>query len=89
MNGFHMRCSHIIQHRIRQLTILRIAIRAPSYTTLSLPPKLTYTYNNYAEKLKQRLRATQQVTKSHINEAKIKAKMYADKDKHKNLQNRR
>jgi len=34
-------------------------------------------YNNYAEKLKQRLRATQQqVAKLHINEAKIKAKIY-------------
>jgi len=38
---------------------------------LSLPPKPTYTYDNYAEELKQRLRATQQVAKSHINEAKI------------------
>jgi len=47
---------------------------------LSLLPKPTYTYDNYAEELKQRLRATQQVAKSHINEAKIKAKMYADKD---------
>jgi len=33
-------------------------------TALSLPPKPTYTYDNYAEELKQRLRATQQVTKS-------------------------
>jgi len=47
---------------------------------LSLPLKPTYTYDNYAEELKQRLRATQQVVKSHINEVKIKAKIYADKD---------
>jgi len=49
-------------------------------TVLSLPPKPTYTYDNYAEELKQRLRATQQVAKSHINQAKIKAKICADKD---------
>jgi len=49
-------------------------------TALSLPSKPTYTYDNYAEELKQRLRATQQVAKSHINKAKIKAKIYADRD---------
>jgi len=48
-------------------------------TALSLPPKPTYTYD-YAEELKQKLRATQQLAKAHLNEAKIKAKMYADKD---------
>jgi len=47
---------------------------------LSLPSKPTYIYNNYAKELKQRLRATQQVAKSHINKAKIKAKIYTDKD---------
>jgi len=54
--------------------------RATLPTALSLPPKPTYTYDDYAEELKQRLRATQQVAKSHINEAKIKAKIYADQD---------
>jgi len=50
-------------------------------TALSLPPKPTYySYDDYAEKLKQKLRATQQLAKAHLNEAKIKAKMYADKD---------
>jgi len=49
-------------------------------TALSLPPKPTYTYDDYAEELKKRLRATQQVAKSHINEAKIKDKTYADQD---------
>jgi len=38
----------------------------------------TYIYDNHAEELKQRLRAIKQA-KSHVNEAKIKAKMYADK----------
>jgi len=41
-------------------------------TALSVP---TYAYDNYAEELKQRLRATQQVAKLYINEAKIKAKI--------------
>jgi len=47
-------------------------------TALSLPPRPTYSY--YAEELKQKLRATQQLAKAHSKEAKIKAKMYADKD---------
>jgi len=80
-----MRCSHTIQHRTRQLTILTpfellYRHQATLPTALSLSPKPTYTYDNYAEELKQRLRATQQVAKSHINEAKIKAKKYADQD---------
>jgi len=49
-------------------------------TALSLPPKPTYLYDDYAEELKQKLRATQQLAKAHLNEAKIKAKMYTDKD---------
>jgi len=53
--------------------------RATLPTALSLP-KPTYMYDDYAEKLKRRLRATQQVAKSHISEAKIKAKIYADQD---------
>jgi len=55
-------------------------IQATLPTALSLLPKPTYMYDNYAEELKQRLKATQQVVKSHINEAKIKAKIHADKD---------
>jgi len=48
-------------------------------TALSLPPKPTYTYDDYMEELKQKRRATQQLAKTHLNEAKIKAKTYADK----------
>jgi len=54
--------------------------RATLSAALSLSPKPTYTYDDYAEELKQRLRATQQVAKSHINEAEIKTKIYADQD---------
>jgi len=54
--------------------------RATLPTALSLPPKPTYSYDDYAEELKQKLRATQQVAKAHINEAKTKAKIYADQD---------
>jgi len=62
--------------------------RATPPTALSLPPKSTYTYDDYAQ-LKQRLRVTQQLAKTHLNEAKIKAKTYADKNTNSNLQNRR
>jgi len=48
-------------------------------TALSLPPKLTYSYDDYVEELKQKLRATQQLAKTHLNKAKIKAKSHADK----------
>jgi len=34
-------------------------------TALSLPPKSTYSYDDYAEELKQKLRATQQLAKAH------------------------
>jgi len=47
---------------------------------LSLSPKPTYSYDDYAEELKQKLRATQQLAKGHLHEVKIRAKTYADKN---------
>jgi len=86
-----MRYSLITQLRTTNYTPFELLYghQAILPTALSLPLKPTYTYDNYAEELKQRLRATQQVAKSHINEAKIKAKIYADQDANQNLQNRR
>jgi len=88
MSGSHTRYSHIILHYIWHQTILR----SNCYTGIKLhclQPchylQNQHTPGNYAEELKQRLRATQQIAKLHINEAKIKAKIYADK----NLQDRR
>jgi len=43
-------------------------------TTLSQPPRPTYTYEDYANELKEKLRATQQVAKEHIRNEKMKAK---------------
>ncbi|KAM0735103.1 Retrovirus-related Pol polyprotein from transposon 17.6 [Formica fusca] len=48
-------------------------------TSLTRPPKPTYNYNDYAQELKERLRATNQLAKEHIKEEKIKAKKQYDK----------
>ncbi|KMQ93379.1 retrovirus-like pol polyprotein [Lasius niger] len=46
--------------------------------TLSQSPKPTYTYDDYAQELKEKLRASQ-VTKEHLKNEKIKAKENYDK----------
>lgn len=48
-------------------------------TALTTPPKPTYTYDNYAQELKERIRATNQIAKEHIREEKIKVKEQYDK----------
>ncbi|XP_011699787.1 PREDICTED: uncharacterized protein LOC105457055 [Wasmannia auropunctata] len=48
-------------------------------TALTLPPKPRYSYDDYAHELRERLRATHQVAKQCSEQAKIKAKDYADK----------
>lgn len=48
-------------------------------TALKNPPKPTYTYDDYAKELREKLRATNQVAKSKIKEDKQKAKEYYDK----------
>ncbi|XP_018398570.1 PREDICTED: uncharacterized protein LOC108776451 [Cyphomyrmex costatus] len=48
-------------------------------TSLTIPPKPSYTYDDYAQELKERLRATNQIAREHIKEEKIKAKKYHDK----------
>ncbi|XP_018402807.1 PREDICTED: uncharacterized protein LOC108779800 [Cyphomyrmex costatus] len=48
-------------------------------TSLTTPPKPSYTYDDYAQELKERLRATNQIAREHIKEEKIKAKEYHDK----------
>lgn len=54
--------------------IYRHAANLP--TTLSQPPRPTYTYEDYTNELKEKLRAhiTQQVAKEHICNEKMKAK---------------
>jgi len=47
-------------------------------TALTKPPKPTYNYD-YAQELKERLRATNQLPKEHIKEEKFKAKKQSDK----------
>ena len=48
--------------------------RATLPTTLSQPPKPTYSDDDYAQELKEKLRASQQVAKEHLKNEKIKAK---------------
>jgi len=48
-------------------------------TALTKPPKPTYNYDDYAQELKERLRATNQLAKEHIKEKKFKAKKQYDK----------
>ncbi|KAM0735227.1 Retrovirus-related Pol polyprotein from transposon 412 [Formica fusca] len=47
-------------------------------TSLTRPPKPTYNYDDYAQELKEKLRATNQLAKEHIKE-KFKAKKQYDK----------
>ncbi|XP_070167365.1 uncharacterized protein [Polyergus mexicanus] len=43
-------------------------------TSLMRPPKPTYNYDDYAQELKERLWATNQLAKEHVKEKKIKVK---------------
>jgi len=49
-------------------------------TALTKPSKPTYNYDNYAQKLKERLRATNQLAKEHLKKEKEKAKRNYDKN---------
>jgi len=48
-------------------------------TALMMPPKPTYNYDDYAQELKERLRATNRVAREHIKDEKIKAKLQYDR----------
>lgn len=48
-------------------------------TALTRPPKLTYSYN-YAQELRERLRATNKITKENVKEEKEKAKLQYDRN---------
>ena len=53
--------------------------QAEILTALTKSPKLTYNYDDYAQELRERLRATNQIAKENIKEEKIKAKKQYDK----------
>jgi len=48
-------------------------------TALTKPPKPTYNYDDYAQELKERLRATTQLARKRVKEEKVKAKQQYDK----------
>jgi len=62
--------------RIRRKKIHEQAI-IPS--ALSSPPKLSYTYDEYAQELRERLRTNRIVKEKNLKEEKQKAKEYHDK----------
>jgi len=48
-------------------------------TTLTKQPKSTDSYDDYAQELRERIRATNQLVKDHLKQEKIKAKQQYDK----------
>jgi len=48
-------------------------------TALTKPLKLTYNYDDYAQELKEMLRAINRLTREHVKDEKIKAKLQYDK----------
>jgi len=48
-------------------------------TALTKPPKPTYNYDDYAQELKERLRAINRFAREHIKDEKTKAKIQYDK----------
>jgi len=48
-------------------------------TALTKPPQPTYNYDDYAQELKERLRATNRLAREHVKDEKIKAKLQYDK----------
>lgn len=76
----HMQWLRIIQHRtqLQSYTSFELVYghlaRLP--TTLSIPPKTSYTYDDYVQELKESLRATNQIAKEHLKKIKQEAKEY-------------
>jgi transposase InsO family protein len=48
-------------------------------TALTKPPKLTYTYDNYAQELRERIRATNEIARERTKQEKTKAKQQYDR----------
>jgi len=48
-------------------------------TTLKKPPKPTYNYEDYAQELREKIRATNQIARKNVGEGKQKSKEYYDK----------
>ncbi|XP_011858317.1 PREDICTED: uncharacterized protein LOC105555885, partial [Vollenhovia emeryi] len=53
--------------------------RATLPTALTQPPRQTYSYDDYAQELRERMRATQQTAKEHLIVKKEKAKTQYDR----------
>jgi len=49
-------------------------------TALTKQPKLTYAYEDYAQELRERIRATNQLAKEHLKQQKERAKQQHDKE---------
>jgi len=74
----NIRVQHDATHRYTPFE-LTYGYQAELPTALTTPPKPTYNYDDYAQELKERLRATTQLAREHIKEEKAKAKQQYDK----------
>ncbi|KMQ89650.1 enzymatic polyprotein endonuclease reverse [Lasius niger] len=72
---------NITSHTATRCTPLELVYghQADLPTALTKPLKPTYDYDDYAQELKERLRATNQHAKENIKEEKQKAKKHYDK----------
>jgi len=76
MNGYRTQCSRTRRHIPQQGTHFELTYgyQAEIPTALTKPPKPTYNYDDYAQKLKERLRLTTQFVKERVKEEKAKVK---------------
>ncbi|XP_011702402.1 PREDICTED: uncharacterized protein LOC105458634, partial [Wasmannia auropunctata] len=73
--------SELLKNVCKLLKITKIQTTAyhPESNALTKPPKQTYSYDNYAQELRERLRAANQIAKGNAQQAKQQAKKQYDK----------
>jgi len=77
---FHTPCSHTIQlHTVTGHISFKLVFGYQAMLPSALISK-SYSYNNYAKELKERLRTTNRIAKEHIIKAKLTVKQQYDKD---------
>ena len=70
---------HTPPQDIRRSNLFIYSHQATIPTALLQPLKLTYAYDNYVQELRKRFRATSQVARENVKQAKILAKKQYDK----------
>jgi len=64
---------------------LMYGLQATLPTALTKQPKQTYSYDDYAQELRERIRATNQLAKDHLKQEKVRAKLQYDKSVNKKI----